>query len=80
MNNDITEEQIKAANRQFDLQYPNFRFKGAHIPSTWKAHKLTMKKPLTDHQIAQYQEKGYYSDNMQKARAAYQERKRKYFW
>ena len=77
MNNEITEEEIKAANRRFDKTHPNFTHNGARIPSAWKAHKLSVGKPITDKQIANYKAKGYYSDNMTNAREAYLERKRK---
>lgn len=80
MNNEITEEQIKAANRRFDAEHPNFRRKGARIPSAWRAHKLVVGKPITDKQIETYQGKGYYSDDMRNAREAYLERKRRYIW
>ena len=76
----MTEDQIKAANRKFDQEFPHFRKKGARIPSSWKAHKLVVGKPITDQQICKYQSQGYFSDFMKDARAAYQSRKRRFYW
>jgi hypothetical protein len=76
----MTEEQIKAANQKFDRQFPHFRNLKSRLPSSWKAHKLIMGKPITDQQIQKYKTQGYFSDVMKDARAAYQSRKRKFLW
>lgn len=80
MNNEMNEDQIRAANRRFDQQFPHFRRKGARIPSAWRAHRLIMGAPLSDGKIEAYRGKGYYSESIKDARAVYLERKRKYIW
>lgn len=72
----ITDQDIIAANRQFDLQFPHFLRRGSQIRSSWSEVRLSMGGRISDRKVEAYREQGFYSADLKMARAAYQARNR----
>ncbi len=67
---------VAQSNDRHDQEHGDpYDFNENRVPSGWNEAKLMRRAPLTDRKIAEYEKRGYYSQEYRQARRDLQQRK-----